>query len=102
MRRIVTLGTPHSGTEPARWIPSLAEIVPDSKLINGLNAGDRLPQQFDFIAIHSNFDATVLPASSSHYPLAFNIQVNDVGHYALLLSRRVYRLLAENLEAPTQ
>ncbi|MBI3785255.1 MAG: alpha/beta fold hydrolase [Deltaproteobacteria bacterium] len=100
VRRIVTLGTPHFGTELARWVPALSDFAPDSKVIHGLNAGDRLPQQFDFIAIQSSFDATVQPASSAHYPLAFNIQVNDVGHFALLLSRKVYRLIAENLEAP--
>jgi triacylglycerol esterase/lipase EstA (alpha/beta hydrolase family) len=101
VRRIVTIGTPHFGTELARLpSPTHRRLAPGSALLAALNAGDRLPQQFDVIAIHSSFDAMVLPASSAHYPLAFNIQLNDVGHNALLFSAKVYRLLAENLLAP--
>jgi triacylglycerol esterase/lipase EstA (alpha/beta hydrolase family) len=100
VRRIVTLGTPHFGTALAKvgqWRDTLA---PGAPLLNKLNAVDRVPQQFDVIAIHSSFDALVLPPGNAAYPGAFNIQVNDVGHCALLFSSRVYQLLAENLAAP--
>jgi hypothetical protein len=46
------------------------------------------------------FDAVVLPPSAATYPHAFNIQINGVGHHALLFSSRLYQLLAENLQAP--
>ena len=101
IRRIVTLGTPHSGTELARLLGRQGHsLLPGSRLLNALNAADHVPKQFDVIAIHSTFDATILPPNSGLYPVAFNIQVNDVGHNALLFSTKVYRLIAENLAAP--
>lgn len=101
IRRIVTLGTPHSGTLVARLLGRAAEgLVPGSPLLSKLNAADRVPQQFDVIAIHSTFDALILPPQNAQYPGAFNIQVSDVGHHALLFSSKVYRLLAENLAVP--
>jgi triacylglycerol lipase len=101
VRRIVMLGTPHLGTELARpqWRAS-AKLRPGSTFLTRLNAGDRVPQQYDAIAIHSSFDATVVPPSNAEYPGAFNIQVRDVGHNALLFSSKVYRLLLENLNVP--
>jgi triacylglycerol lipase len=99
IRRIVTLGTPHAGTEVARLVGTAAELAPESRLLGKLNAADHLPQQFDVIAIHSTFDATILPPQNAQYPGAFNVQLNNVGHYALLFSSKVYRLLAENLAA---
>lgn len=101
VRRIVTLGTPHFGTALAAGPGSpMPQLAPGSPLLNQLNAADRVPQQFDVISIHSSFDAMVLPLATAHYPRACNVQVNDVGHNALLLSRKVYELIAENLDAP--
>ncbi len=100
VRRIVTLGTPHFGTELARLCRLRDTLAPGAPLLNKLNAVDHVPQQFDVIAIHSTFDALVLPPGNARYPGAFNIEVNDVGHNALLLSTKVYQLIAENLAAP--
>jgi pimeloyl-ACP methyl ester carboxylesterase len=101
VRRIVTLGTPHCGTELARVIAPLGrQLAPQSALLSTLNAADRVPQQFDVIAIHSSFDALILPPINARYAGAFNVQVNNVGHNALLFSARVYELLRENLAAP--
>jgi hypothetical protein len=58
------------------------------------------PKQLDMIAIHSTFDATVLPPANAEYPRAFNIRVNNIGHYGLLYSSKVFTLIAENLDAP--
>jgi len=98
VRRLVTLGTPHHGSLLARrWLPHLA---PDSPWLGNLNAGDRTPQQYDAIAIFSTFDALLLPPAVAYYDGAHNVQLNNVGHYAMLTSRRVYDLIAENLAAP--
>jgi triacylglycerol lipase len=101
MRRIVTLATPHRGTEVARILGRRgSKLAPGSRLLSTVNAADHVPQQFDVIAIYSTFDAVILPPSNGRYPGAFSIQVNDVGHYALLFSAKVYALIAENLAAP--
>lgn len=101
VRRIITLGTPHLGTDVARLLRgATAGLVPGSSSLSTLNAADRVPLQFDVIAIHSTFDAVILPPQNAEYPGAFNVQIDDVGHCALLFSSKVYRLLAENLAAP--
>jgi triacylglycerol lipase len=102
IRRIVTLGTPHFGSAlAARGCgPAARKLAPGSPFLQTLNAADRIPKQFDVIAIYSTFDALALPPANAQYPGAFNIQVNDVGHTALLFSAKVYQLLLENLAAP--
>ena len=105
VRRIVTLGTPHQGTESGPLCDWCARAIgrrlaPESSLLRRLNAADHVAQQFDVIAISSTFDARILPPSNALYPGAFNVQLNNVGHYTLLFSPAVYRLLAENLAAP--
>lgn len=101
VRRIVTLGTPHSGTALARSMGgTIHKLNPASQFFKALGAADRVPQQFDVIAIHSRFDAMILPPRNAEYPGAFNIQVAGIGHNALLFSAKVYQLIAENLAAP--
>jgi len=101
VRRIVTLGTPHGGTALARGRRGTPhKLAPESPFLSTLWAADRVPQQFDVIAIHSRFDAMILPPRNAEYPGAFNIDVAGVGHNALLFSPTIYRLIAENLQAP--
>lgn len=101
VRRLVTLGTPHSGTQLARYVPLLRDkLTPTASPMRRLRSEDRVPERYDVVAIHSMFDAVVLPPSAATYPHAFNIQINGVGHHALLFSSRLYQLLAENLQAP--
>jgi hypothetical protein len=76
------------------------KLAPGSQFLNTLNAADRVPQQFDVIAIHSPFDAMILPPRNAEYANAFNIRLDGVGHNTLLFSSKVYRLIAENLSAP--
>jgi triacylglycerol esterase/lipase EstA (alpha/beta hydrolase family) len=101
VRRLVTLGSPHQGTTLAQVNTHLRTcLVPGAAFITTLNTADRVPQQFDVIAIQSRFDALVLPPVNAEYPGAFNIVLHDVGHNMLLFSNRVYQLIRENLEVP--
>lgn len=103
VRRILTLGTAHQGSVLPQTTGRMRRLLePRGRLMAQLAAADRVPQQFDFVALHSTFDATVVPPGNAEYPGAFNIQLNDVGHHALLFSRRVYELIAENLAAPVR
>jgi pimeloyl-ACP methyl ester carboxylesterase len=101
VRRIITLGTPHRGTRLAGMHRGYGRaLAPDSAFLRALGANDRIPQQFDVVAIFSTFDAMIVPPRHAEYPGAFNVRITGVGHNALLLSRKVYELLAENLAAP--
>lgn len=100
--RLVTLGTPHQGTEVLRWLardPMVAQMRPEAAFVRGL-AEHALPPSVDCVSIYSVDDAIVVPPGAAYWPGAFNIEIRGVGHHALLFSRRVYELLRENLAAP--
>jgi hypothetical protein len=52
------------------------------------------------IAIYSDFDAYLAPIDAAYCPGALNIEVRAVGHFHLLTSRKIFRLIRENLDAP--
>jgi len=100
--RLVTLGTPHQGTEVFARLqldPMVRQMRPGSPLLAGLAADDPVPQLVDCISIYSADDAVVVPPSRAYYPGAFNVEVRGLGHMSLLFSRRVYALVRENLAA---
>jgi pimeloyl-ACP methyl ester carboxylesterase len=90
VRHVVTLGTPHQGSRalPYRLLGATTP-APEA-------AGTRI----DVIAIYSDFDAWLIPVDDAYCPRAFNIAVRGIGHCAMLQSRRVADLIAENLAAP--
>ncbi len=100
VRRVVTLGTAHQGTLalPA-WDAMLADLAAGSPLLRRLAADDPVPATTDFVAIHSADDALIVPPTCGYYPGAFNVELAGTGHGALVLSRRVYELVRENLAA---
>jgi triacylglycerol esterase/lipase EstA (alpha/beta hydrolase family) len=103
VHRVITLGTPHRGTSHGvvgGWIdPMVRQMQVDSPFLGELAQDDRVPDETHFVSIYSMFDAVVVPPENAHYSGALNIQIEDVGHNSLLLSRRVYTLIRENLEA---
>jgi pimeloyl-ACP methyl ester carboxylesterase len=90
VRHVVTLGTAHQGSRALPYHLLGAPAAPP--VANG--------HQVDVIAICSDFDAWLVPIDDAYCPQAFNIAVRGVGHCAMLLSRRVADLIAENLAAP--
>ena len=99
VRQLVTLGTPHQGTEsgPYRWIA--LDIDPASEHMRRLAEADLRSRGLEVIAVSSPFDAWTTPSSAADYPGAFNIEVSAIGHFRFLFSRRVWELIAENLPA---
>jgi triacylglycerol esterase/lipase EstA (alpha/beta hydrolase family) len=100
--RLITLGTPHQGTEVLRWLardPMVGQMRPGSPFLCQLGADDAVPRLIDCTSIYSADDAIVAPPSNAYYPGAYNIEVRGLGHMSLLFSRRVYELVRENLAA---
>ena len=100
--RLITLGTPHQGTEVLRWLgrdPMVGQMRPGSPFLRQLAATDAVPEMVDCTSIYSADDAIVVPPTNAYYPGAHNIEVRGLGHMSLLFSRRVYDLLRENLAA---
>src|SRR6185436_9217395 len=103
--RLVTLGTPHQGTQVFRRLahdPMLIQMRPDSTLLRRLASDDPVPTLVECVAIYSTGDAVVVPPNNGYYKGAFNIEVAGTGHMSMLFSRRIYDLVRENLEAPLE
>jgi pimeloyl-ACP methyl ester carboxylesterase len=101
VRNLITLGSPHSGTElsamgighPTR------ELVLGSKLCTRLAAAPP-PQHARICAIWSRADALVPGGRQPPLPGAEVILYDDLGHVALLGSRRVAAAVIERLRRP--
>lgn len=95
--RVITLGTPHQGTEAfprAGRDPMVITMRPGSALFERLGAP---PPGIECTSIYTLDDAIVVPATNAYWPGAFNIAVRGLGHLSLLFSPRVYQLVLENL-----
>jgi pimeloyl-ACP methyl ester carboxylesterase len=89
VRHVITLGTPHQGSHALPYrVLGRPQYAP-----SGGGAG------VDVIAIYSDFDAWLSPIDDAYCPGGFNIAVRGLGHCAMLQSRRVADLIAENLAA---
>jgi triacylglycerol esterase/lipase EstA (alpha/beta hydrolase family) len=84
-RRVVTLGSPHHGTDVADLAGGTVgcplacqQLDPDSALLNRLNAGDETPAGPVFVSVWTADDRTVTPPESAELDGALNISVQSV------------------------
>ena len=86
-RRVVTLGSPHHGTDLAALAGSLApdscpvacrQLAPGSDLLNALNAGDETPLGPLWVSIWTTDDQTVVPPSSAELDGALEFTIQSV------------------------
>ena len=96
VERLVTLGTPHSGSELARFGcgRNAREMRPGSDLLRTL-ASD-MPA-IETLAIYSPHDNYVLPQANLGWPGAPQRTLDGLGHLAMLFSPRVAQSLLEAL-----
>ncbi|MBD8868050.1 lipase family alpha/beta hydrolase [Nocardioides donggukensis] len=84
-RRVVTLASPHHGTDLAALAGGLApeacpeacrQLAPDSELLRRLNAGDETPEGPRWVAVWTADDQTVVPPDSGALEgaVAFSLQ----------------------------
>jgi triacylglycerol lipase len=85
-RRIVSLGAPQHGTElaaagssvPGACPTACQQLVPNSTLLDRLNAGDETPAGPVFVSIWTQDDQVVQPPDSARLGGGTNIVVQDV------------------------
>jgi triacylglycerol lipase len=86
-RRVVTLGSPHHGTDLAGLAGDLTpdtcpvgcqQLGADSDLLRGLNAGDETPEGPRWISIWTTDDETVVPPDSASIAGALDFAVQSV------------------------
>ena len=86
-RRVVTLGSPHHGTDVAGIAGDITpdscptgcqQLSPNSELIRRLNAGDETPEGPAFVSVWTVFDEVVTPPETSRLDGALNLTVQSV------------------------
>jgi triacylglycerol lipase len=112
-RRIMTLGSPHHGTElaalaqqfaPSQCPAACAQLVPGSDLLKGLNK-DETPSGPAYIALWTTADQTVTPPDSGRLDGATDIELQSVcgdstvSHGALPQDSLVIGLVLSELSA---
>lgn len=102
VEHLVTIGTPHSGTPAASFGLGAPrrELLWGSELIRQLAAAP-LPPSVKVTAIWSRADGLVPSSKYARLPGAEEIVYDDLGHMALLGSRRVAAEIARRLAEPT-
>jgi triacylglycerol lipase len=86
VRRVLTLGSPHHGTEVAAIAQDVAggcpaaceQLATGSDLMRRLNAGDETPAGPLWITVRTDDDRTVTPSDSAELDGALNIDVQQV------------------------
>jgi hypothetical protein len=121
-RRIVTLGSPHHGTDlaalgltfaPGACPMGCRQLAPASDLLDDLNDGDETPDGPQWMSLWTSQDDTVRPPESSRLDGAVEVVLQDVcpgiavQHPQLPTTRLVQGLVlralsAEPLERPTR
>jgi pimeloyl-ACP methyl ester carboxylesterase len=99
VRHLVTLGTPHRGTDWSRYspLPHLRELAPESRTITALEQAPT-PQRTRATAIAGNLDLFMIPRGCHWWGGARNVLLRGVGHAGLLFSKRVAQILVDQLE----
>src|SRR5215211_3347493 len=100
---LVTLGTPHHGTQLA-WaaplLPLVRQLTPNSSLIEEL-AEPAADCRTRFIAFYSDIDHLIVPSGNArldHPDLNVqNVAVNGVGHLSMPNNRRIAFVIAQAL-----
>ena len=86
-RRIVTLGSPHHGTQvaalAAQFVPdqcaaACQQLAPDSSVLTALNSGDETPEGPQWVSIWTESDQVVTPPNSAQLDGAIDIPVQSV------------------------
>ncbi|KQZ30358.1 triacylglycerol lipase [Duganella sp. Root1480D1] len=82
--RIITLATPHHGTDLAHMGPgrNAGQMRRDAEWLAQLNAADR-GQRGLFTSIYSWHDNIIAPQDSCHLPGARNIALHGIGHVGM-------------------
>jgi triacylglycerol lipase len=85
-RRVLTIGSPHHGSDVAALVlggagscpPACQELAPDSALLRRLNAGDETPAGPAYISMWSQSDAVSTPPDTARLDGALDIPVQSV------------------------
>ncbi len=100
VKHLVTLGTPHGGSELWRFSPfaSGRQLRPGGEMLRRLDAAG-LPPGVQATAIASDFDELVVPNANARWeaPGVQNVTVSNAGHAQLIFHGETYRHIRQAL-----
>ena len=96
VRRLITLGTPWAGTKTHifAWLREGHDMAPDSEVIQAIE-----DYEGDTVAVWSKHDHLVIPVESAAPAHAQAIELPHLGHLEMIMSARVFRVIADALQA---
>jgi triacylglycerol esterase/lipase EstA (alpha/beta hydrolase family) len=100
--RVITLGTPHGGTELARIALGAngRQMRTGSAWLAALAAQEHGTWPCPFLSIYSRDDNIVAPQLSARLEGARNIALDGIGHVTLPMAKEVARLVVTELSMP--
>ncbi|MGH8530963.1 MAG: esterase/lipase family protein [Nevskiales bacterium] len=104
LARVVTLGSPHHGSMVIEGIQqygeNLRQITLKSNWTERMSVFERAPSPVPITSLISPQDEVIAPQTSAvlRYPNAQNLVLKGIGHYEMLLSRKVVRMVAQVLQ----
>lgn len=100
--KVITIGSPMSGTKLAKLLKTkcVQQMRIDSIFLRDLQAHAETLTMVPFVHIASDADQIVIPHDSAvppYTPDSKRIWVDGLGHFSLLLSNRIFRILKSEL-----
>ncbi|MEM7354289.1 MAG: alpha/beta fold hydrolase, partial [Acidobacteriota bacterium] len=95
---IVTLGSPHHGTESARgaWmLPETEQLAPGSAFLDRLPDFRTCAPGCEVTTLATEYDFIVFPKSTSHFPGSRAVEIPRSSHPGLITEREVIEHVAE-------
>lgn len=92
--KLITLGSPHRGTEHARFAfvesANVQQIRPGSLWLAQLNAAETEPSPVPIVSIYSYHDNLIAPQENSalSYEHVKNVSLAGIGHLQMMFSKR--------------
>lgn len=99
VRKLVTVATPHQGTQTARVFPFVAAVQmrPGSDFLADLNRDLSALEAVQFTSIWTPFDLTIVPSTSSVLPVGRARRVYAAAHGLIPYDPFVMRTVGETL-----
>jgi triacylglycerol lipase len=99
IHKLVTISSPHNGTLTAYMsqLKGSRDLRPNSDVIKKFNDNSEFMDKNSFMSIYTEFDAMILPHTSSKVNSANNITVPVAAHHLMLKSNAVAQMIIKFL-----
>jgi triacylglycerol lipase len=99
IRRLVTISTPHNGSQLAHLLRNTGcrQMVPNSEFLRDLNRDADTLARLQFTSVWTPLDLMILPARSSHMSVGNERRLWVIAHPLMVFQRNCIRAVAEIL-----